>query len=388
MCHNWNEQQSNVEPSLRKQKAWGCWYFQDLILRYQRTMGSCKHISWLDFTHNNDVVLWDTGRLARLSLELTNPARQRPSFILFVGRKRKEFALRDLFPWNNIKRSSHEGLVTLRADTLSLQSDFPIFFAESDPFSSPLRPEASACHETSSWPLQWSLSTGTSLYDVAHARLFSLFIDVLCIFADDFPSFEDAVFRIRAWAALGRASGQFHMARPKVIIVKQGAGPGPSPTYDLLESEYLEHNLSQPDVEAFFSSVTVLHLADEQISSLARHRPLKELIQRQTDEVRHVKQSIGCLFSALHLTWYFGEAVKHTARTAVEPFDYIASSRHSNPISNDFSDHLSNFLRISTQCNLSEYTWTSYVASVILFDAYPHEMHCKSTVNCFVCGTD
>ena len=86
----------------------------------------------------------------------------------------------------------------------------------------------------------------------------------------------------------------------------------PSPTYDLLESEQLQYKLSQPDIVAFFSSVTVLHLADEQISSRTRHRPLKELIQRQTDEVRHIKQNIGCLFSALYLTWYFGEAVKHS----------------------------------------------------------------------------
>lgn len=344
-------------------------------------MSSCKHTSWLDFTHSTDIVLWDTGRLSRLSLELTNPARQRPSLILFVGRKCKEFALRDLFPWNNIKKSSREGLVTLRADTLSLHSDFPIFFADSDPFNTPLHSEASACHEASSWPLQWNLSADHSLYDVAHARLFSLFIDVLCIFADDFHDFEDVVSRIRAWAALGRASGQFHMARPKVIIVKQGAGPGPSPTYDLLDSEYLQYNLSQPDIVAFFSSVTVLHLADEQISSLARHRPLKELIQRQTDEIRHIKQSIGCLFSATHLTWYFSEAVKHTARTAVGLFDYVASSRHANPISADFSEHLVNFLKLGTLCDLPENTWTSYIASVILVDAYPQGMHCRSTVD-------
>ena len=346
-------------------------------------MSSCKHTSWLDCTQAPDVVLWDTSRLSRLSLELTNPARQRPSLILFVGRKSKEFALRVLFPWNNIKRSSREGLVTLRADTLSLQSDFPIFFAESDPFTTPSHFEASACHEASPRPLQWSLSDGHSLYDLAHARLLSLFIDVLCIFADDFHSFEDVVSRIRIWAALGRASGQFHMARPKVIIVKQGAGPGPSPTYDLLESEYLQYNLFQPDIVASFSSVTVLHLADEQISSLARHRPLKELIQRQTDEIRHIKQSIGCLFSALHLAWYFGEAVKHTARTAVEPFDYVASSRYANPVSTDFSEHLINFLKLGTQCNLPEDTWTSFIASVILVDAYPQGMHCKSTGNTF-----
>ena len=173
------------------------------------------------------------------------------------------------------------------------------------------------------------------------------------------------------------------MARPKAIIVKQGAGPGPSPTYELLESEYLQYNLSQPDIVAFFSSVTVLHLADEQISSLARHRPLKELIQRQTDELRYTKQSIGCLFSALHLSWYFGQAVKYTARTRVEPFDYVASSRLANPISTDFSGHLGNFLKLSTQCNLPEITWTSYIASVILFDAYPQGMHRKSTVKGF-----
>ncbi len=346
-------------------------------------MSSCKHTSWLDFSYTNELVLWDTGRLSRLSLELTNPARQRPSLILFVGRKCKEFALRDLFPWNNIKKSSREGFATLRADTLSLHSDFPIFFAESDPFTTPLHPEAYACHEASSSPLQWSLSAGQSLYDVVHARLFSLFTDILCIFADDFYDFEDVVSRIRAWAALGRASGQFHMARLKVIIVKQGAGPGPSPTYDLLESEYLQHNLSQPDIVAFFSSVTVLHLADEQISSLARHRPLKELIQRQTDEIRHVKQSIGCHLSALHLTWYFSEAVKHTARTVVESFDYMALSRHANPISTEFSEHLINFLSLRTQCDLPENIWTSYLASVILVDAYPRGMHCKSTANTF-----
>ncbi len=160
-------------------------------------MSSCKHISWLDCSHTTKVVLRDIGRLSRLSLELTNLARQKPSVILFVSRKNKEFALRDLFPWNNIKRSRREGLVTLQADTLSLYSNFPIFFAESDPFNAALPFEVTVYHEASSWPLQWSLSPGQSLYDVAYARLFSLFIDVLYIFADNFYTFKDVVLRIR-----------------------------------------------------------------------------------------------------------------------------------------------------------------------------------------------
>lgn len=140
--------------------------FLPFVLHFQETMSSCKHTSWLDYTHTTEVVLWDTGRLSRMSLELTNPARQRPSLILFVGRKSKDFALRDLFPWNNIERSRREGLVTLRADTLSLHSDFPVFFAESDPFNAPVHSEASACHEASPWPLRWTLSAGHSLYAV------------------------------------------------------------------------------------------------------------------------------------------------------------------------------------------------------------------------------
>ena len=76
--------------------------------------------------------------------------------------------------------------------------------------------------------------------------------------------------------------------------------------------------------------------------------------------------------------------VKHTARTGVEPFDYVASSRLANPISTDFSGHLGNFLKLGTQCNLPESTWASYIASVILLDAYPQGMHRKSTVNCFL----
>ena len=42
-------------------------------------------------------MLRDTGQLSRLSLKLTNLARQRSSIILFVDRKIKEVTLRDLF---------------------------------------------------------------------------------------------------------------------------------------------------------------------------------------------------------------------------------------------------------------------------------------------------
>ena len=75
--------------------------------------------------------------------------------------------------------------------------------------------------------------------------------------------------------------------------------------------------------------------------------------------------------------------MKHTAQTAVESFDYVTSSCYANPISTEFSEHLINFLKLGTKCNLPEDTWTSYIAFVILVDVYSRGMHCKSTGNSF-----
>ena len=46
--------------------------------------------------------------------------------------------------------------------------------------------------------------------------------------------------------------------------------------------------------------------------------------------------------------------MKHIARTVVEAFDYVASSRLANSISTDFSEHLINFLKLGTPCNLPD----------------------------------
>ena len=338
----------------------------------------CNHQSWLAFSSEKENTLRDSGRLARLLLELTNPSLQRPSVLFYLGRRAKTVALRPLYPCNNFGRSQHDGLATLTADTLSLQSDYPVFFAESDPVSGGL-PEAGSpnaqCHETISYPIQWRLPHTQRVYDVIHARLTCTFVDVLCIFADDFRNFDEVLFQLQTWAVLGRATDQFRMARPRAIIVKQGTDPGPSATYDLLQSENMSYNLHRTDLVQFFSSMTILYLADEQISSLARHRRLKELIQRQTEEVRHIKQSIGCLFSADHLCSLFSDAIKHTAQTMKTPFDFLASSRLANPVSPAFPQHLEGLLRLCRQGHLSYRFYTSIIASSVLLDAYPPGMH-------------
>ncbi|KAL8788264.1 MAG: hypothetical protein Q9213_001784 [Squamulea squamosa] len=256
-------------------------------------VNGCDHLAWLQFSDTNELTITDTKRISRLLPDLDDPSVQRPSIAFFVGSKAKDVALRELFPWNNLKRGRREGIASLRAETLSLHSSNPIFFAESDPLKEHVvQPYNSHCHEVLSSTLEWAnFNESKELFNIIHARLLFLFVNVLCIFADDFPDFLDVVNLLQKWASLGRTSCTLSLPQLRVIIVKRGRAADPSPTFDLLETEDVRFNLQRPEIVQFYSSVTVLYLADEQISPLARYRRLKELVQRQIDEAVHFRQT-------------------------------------------------------------------------------------------------
>lgn len=178
---------------------------------------NCAHHRWLRFSDVKKITLIDTGRLTRLISELNHPSHQWPTLLLFVGRKVKQIALKEIFPYNNIKKSTSEDIITLRSETTSIHTDHPIFFAESDPFK-PLIINSNPhvhCHNIMSVPLQWTKSVTNSLFDIIHARLLGLFVDVLCIFADDFKDFDSVVQRLKTWASPGEIAMPSKEVRPR-----------------------------------------------------------------------------------------------------------------------------------------------------------------------------
>ncbi|KAL8673858.1 MAG: hypothetical protein Q9168_001723 [Polycauliona sp. 1 TL-2023] len=341
-------------------------------------MPFCEHIQWLQFSRQRDPSLLDPGRLGRIVQELGDPNFQYPSLVFFAGRKAKDVAVRQLFPWNNFKKSArNDGLATLQAETVSLQTKYPLFFAESDPFAGTTLSTGTEhlCHESRSHPLLWPGYGVDALYDHIHSRLLFLFTDVICIFAEDFLDMDNLIHQLRTWAKLGRPTNLFPAVRPRVIVVRKGVQPSPSPLYDLLDQEDLRFNFRCQELVDYFSAVTVLHLADEQISPLSRHRRLKELLQRQVEEVRHARETYGCLYSAIHLNDLFTDAVFHTTRTIGEPFDFLLSSRKGNCDFTQYTEHLSTFLKLGALMNITQRASASYIASTILLDAYPPGMH-------------
>ena len=87
---------------------------------------NCTHLTWLRFSDAKDVTLIDTRRLTRLVSELDNPSNQWPT-LLFLGRKAKQTALKEIYPYNKIRKGTNEGNITLRSEIISIHTEHPIF---------------------------------------------------------------------------------------------------------------------------------------------------------------------------------------------------------------------------------------------------------------------
>ena len=344
-------------------------------------MASCDHLAWLQVIGVNDIRLLDPGHMYRLIRELRDPTTQKPSTLLFLGKYTKNLALREIFPRNNFKKGLCDGVATLRSDNTSTYSDKPILFAESDPGQAiPLAADRYTSG-TESFPIQWTEGTSAGqLYNILHARLFCLFADIICIFADDFIDFDQVIQLLVSWTAAGSANTQFSEVRPRVVVVRRGDEPSPSSTYDILKIEDLQHGLHCEALRKCFSSIKVFHLPARQLSPLARFRRLKELLWREIDEMRVIRESLGCLYSAEHTASFFHLAVAHTAATLDRPFNFVLESRIGNEVQPDLGRHLSRFWKFGKSNNKSRNSIATYVASAILLDAYPPKMHGKIAV--------
>lgn len=145
--------------------------------------------------------------------------------------------------------------------------------------------------------------------------MFFLFADVICVFADDFGSVNNAINRLKVWATIGSASGLSRITRPRLISV--ASENSVSPIHDSLEMGEIETNLGSgdsPELQNAFSAIVLLQLAGDCLSPLSRHRQLKESIMRQTDEMQAIRKQIGAfpLCCPLEQSIFQGDLVYRT----------------------------------------------------------------------------
>jgi hypothetical protein len=328
-------------------------------------------------SRQNDIYLHYVDRLTQLLRDIASPRPQYPSLISFLGKRKMERALRDIFTQNNFRRGQRDGFVNLRIDATTAGSDCPVLFADGDlDYEIPAVIEDIHSHRRHTLPIHWTQPQFTSIPAIMYARLIFLFTDVICIFADDYGGLERVAALMRTWAIIGSASTLPTEVRPRVVIVVSDQQTGASQEIGESEEFHLRLGEQDPKLQAnCWSAVKLVRLAEESISSPARHRRLREILRNEVDVFRDVRIQYRALYSATHLISFFDMAVHHSARSMTLPFSFIGSSRAENPISTQYGSHLYTFLDLAHQNGYSIECFCRFVASTILMDAYPPGMH-------------
>ena len=340
-------------------------------------MNLCKHVSWFDLSGEDSARFHHNDRMGQINHELFKPDQQYPTIILFLGRKCKDAALRQLYPNNNVGRGHGNKIANLRLDSRTYNSDNPILFADSDPFGlCASRIGAPHCHTERIIPIAWKPPRSQSLIRTMYSRLLSVFSDVVCVFADDFENLNDVANLLLAWIRLRDPSNLPPRIRPRVIIVISDNSH--SVTKDVLDLEDLQIALDQEGRsarETIFASVVVMHMSGDHVSPLARHRRLKEVLLKTCDVSRLARIEERVLFSAVHLAGFFSRAMAYVSRSISEPFDFTKAARAERPIGIEHREHLAAFLTLSRSIPVGQEILTSFIASSIIMDAYPPRMH-------------
>ena len=344
-------------------------------------MAPCTHQQWLRVhQEENGFVLQYDSRLSNITNSLPRPTKQYPSLIFFLGKQSKARALRAIFPGNSIANCRKYGVANICADLTTANDDNPILIADSSlgQTQTNLRGKA-ACHETINHLVAWpesktGLPTQQDLADHLHARLLSLFTDVFCIFAPDFGGLDVLAERLSSWAAIGSASTLPRNTRPRLLVVTSIPG-------HIFDSEVLRFRLrvlADPQFTGAFSSLNVAN-----ILGLTRHPSrelfsgLKEVLHSEVRTARVERVNAHALFSMTHTTAFFDMALRNFATSPMDSFDFIRSSREENPASPNFQHHLKSFLTLCSEQKLPNSILWDFVASAIVLDSFPPDMHCK-----------
>ncbi|KAL4889165.1 hypothetical protein BDV59DRAFT_205438 [Aspergillus ambiguus] len=330
-------------------------------------MSEAAGSEWLRLVRHAAGIFVQHGEcLTRIKEQLVSPRTQFPSLTLFLGQRRKNVALRYLFPDNHMGRGN-PGL-GLRLDSRTVFSDHPILFADCDPHLTPLTVEVGN-FDGDELPFRWS--SECHLWDILLARLLFPFVDVVCIFADDVGGLDAVHTALATWASLGRdASGLEHRSRILVVAETDNV----SVTRDLIEeSDFLFRLTEMPDIAEVFSTPHLLHLRAGGLSGMARHRELKEALLKAIDLSRRDRKEDGCLFSATHLNAFFRCALEHVCAAPAQPFDFVRCGRPPAARLQGHRAHLQAFLELTKGAEWEHQA--AYIASTLLVDAYPPRAH-------------
>lgn len=344
-------------------------------------MASCPHVQWLRLHQDQSTFTLHNGnRFHNITKSLPRPSKQYPSLLFFVGSVAKSAALRNIYPESRLPNYRHHGVANICIDPKTADDNYPVVLADSCPERAALVNPGTAehkCHETTIQSVDWPETKNgppqrQNLIDLINARLLSLFIDVLCIFAEDCGGLAGVVTKLTNWAGIGSASSLPSTVRPRVVIVTRI----PEDTFDSEVLRFRSQLFSTPKFSQSFSSLNVINVLGRlRPSTGSQFSALKEVLAQETQTSRLARTDSFALFSSAHSASFFEKALSRFSKSPEASFDFIRASRDGNTVNQEFHDHIDKFMSLCLEHKLPDSIPLPFIASAILLDCFPPGMH-------------
>lgn len=312
-------------------------------------------------------------RLVQIRDQLASPQTQFPSLIVFLGNRKKDVALRALFPDNTL--SQRQPYIQLDVDSRTTFADHPLLFSHCDA-KLEFHKADRIPRNYEEIPLRWPLIDLHHASDIILSRAMFMFTDVICIFADDLGGLDAVRNMLTRWAMVGRNASSLEY-RPRVLIVMETDHK--HPTYETLDEMDFFFMLAQDrNVTEVFVTPSLHRLPGQALSDIAQHCSLKNDLLKLTDISRRDRKEEGYLFSVMHMAFFFQTALDHVCRAPQAPFDFVRGARAGIEVGQSHRFHLRDFLVVTRDRGWKLEDQASHIASTLLIDAYPPGSHCKS----------
>lgn len=314
--------------------------------------------------------LWE--RFKTLVDDLPNSDAQYPCIIFFLGKRNKVSALQNIFVNNNITRRQAHSIGNLHIDLTTCNTTYPLLFADCNPDAISVNDLGrwNGCHETHCLRLtsHHNVSLGSNaITELVQARLLFLFTDIICLFADDLGGLLGVTQRLAKWCDLGSSSTGL---LPRVLVVI-------SESSDESGAQKLLQLNSTSGFQKCFPSLTITKIRRHQLSREAASARLKSALMSAVDEVRSRRIDCMAMFSAIHLSAFFRSALGRFAKNPMATFDFLRASRLAVGHLECLTVHVERFFTLCRQNGLPRTATEDFVASAILMDSYPPNMHCN-----------
>ena len=203
------------------------------------------------------------------------------------------------------------------------------------------------------------------------------FCDIITIFADDYSGIDPVLRMISDWVIMGNFSSLPALVQSCILIIASDVSDTAS-TYDVLEIKALHHGLHQLNPQSHinaFSSILLLSLFQAKFLFGAQHQHIRNVLNKEMNKIRASKTQYYALFSATHLFSFFHYTLVSITWDSASIFDFVKTSCCWNPMKQDYSQHLSEFLIFELSNFISHSSLIIYLASLMLMNAYFFKMH-------------